>query len=136
MSRSTWISYRKGGKATSLNHSVIMGFLGGSEGKNPPALAGDTASIPGLKDTWEKEMAAYSSSLAWRIQWTEDPVLSRGGLELQKSQTQLTEQQQNHANSTLHSKHANSGYWQNSLTRTLFSKILYDLSRVDCGKQT
>ena len=61
-----------------------MGFLGGSEGKNPPALAGDTASIPGLKDTWEKEMAAYSSSLAWRIQWTEDPVLSRGGLELQR----------------------------------------------------
>ena len=65
-----------------------MGFPGGSEGKNPPALAGDTASIPGLKDTWEKKMAAYSNSLAWRIQWTEEPVLSGGGgLELHESDT-------------------------------------------------
>ena len=64
-----------------------MGFPGGSEGKNPPALAGDTASIPGLKDPWEKEMATCSNSLAWRIQWTEEPVLSGGGLEFQELDT-------------------------------------------------
>ena len=32
----------------------------------------------GPKDCLEKEVAAYSSILAWRIPWTEEP----GGLEL------------------------------------------------------
>ena len=93
-----------------MNRSVIMGFPGGSEGKNPPAHAGDTVSMPGLKRPREKEMAAYSSSPAWRIQRTDEPVLPGGGLESPKSWILLTEQQQSHAKSTLHSKHGNSGY--------------------------
>ena len=35
--------------------------------KNLPANAGDLGSIPGWEDPWEKEMANYSSILAWRI---------------------------------------------------------------------
>ena len=43
---------------------------------NPPASAGDlrdTGSIPGSEDPLEKKMATYSSILAWRIPWTEEP---------------------------------------------------------------
>ena len=36
----------------------------------------------GEKDSLEKEMAAHSSILAWRIPWTEEP----GGLQSVKSQ--------------------------------------------------
>jgi len=42
--------------------------------KNPPA--GDSGSTPGGEDPLEKEMAAHSTILAWRIPWTEEP----GGL--------------------------------------------------------
>ena len=45
---------------------------GGSVVKNPPAKAGDTGSIPGQEDPLEKEMATYSSILAWKIPWTEE----------------------------------------------------------------
>ena len=41
-----------------------------------PANAGDTedsGSILGQEDSLEKEMATPSSSLAWRIPWTEEP---------------------------------------------------------------
>ena len=44
----------------------------------------------GWEDPLEKEMAPYSSILAWRIPWTEEP----GGLQsmgLKKSQTQLSD---------------------------------------------
>ena len=40
-----------------------LDFPGGSGVKNPPASAGDTASIPGLEDSLEKEMATHSSIL-------------------------------------------------------------------------
>ena len=36
----------------------------------------------GWEDPLEKEMATYSSILAWRISWTEDP----GGLQFMGSQ--------------------------------------------------
>ena len=50
----------------------------GSVVKNLSAQAGDTHSIPGVrKIPPEKEMAAHSSILAWRIPWTEEP----GGLQ-------------------------------------------------------
>ena len=39
--------------------------------KNPPANAGDVSSIPGLEDPLEKEMATHTSTLAWKIPWTE-----------------------------------------------------------------
>ena len=35
--------------------------------KNPSASAGDAGSIPGSEGPLEKEMAIYSSILAWRI---------------------------------------------------------------------
>ena len=42
----------------------------------------------GQEDAREKEMATYSSTLAWRIPWTEDP----GGLQSKGSEswTQLS----------------------------------------------
>ena len=55
--------------------SLCRGFPGGSMVKNPPANAGDTRDmglIPEL-DPLEKEMATYSSTLAWSIPWTEQP---------------------------------------------------------------
>ena len=47
--------------------------------KNPPANAGDmrdTGSIPGSGRSPRGGLATYSSILAWRIPWTEEP----GGL--------------------------------------------------------
>jgi len=43
--------------------------------KNSSANAGDTgdASSLGWEDPLEKEMATYSSILAWKIPWTEGP---------------------------------------------------------------
>ena len=40
-----------------------MGFLSGSVVKNLPATTGDA----------EKAMASHSSTLAWKIPWTEEP---------------------------------------------------------------
>ena len=42
--------------------------------KNLPASAGDMSLIPGSRDLLEKEMAAHSSILAWKIPWTEEPT--------------------------------------------------------------
>ena len=38
---------------------------------------------PGRKESLEKEMATHSSTLAWKITWTEEP----GGLQSKGSQT-------------------------------------------------
>ena len=45
--------------------------------KNPPAMPETWARSLGREDPLEKEMAAHSSILAWRIPWTEEP----GGLQ-------------------------------------------------------
>ena len=48
--------------------------------KNLPANAEDTedvSSILGLGRPLEKEMATYSSTLAWKIPWIEEPDRSR-----------------------------------------------------------
>ena len=52
-----------------------MGFQVALVLKNPPVKAGnirDLGLIPGLKDPLGKDMATHSSSLAWRIPWTEE----------------------------------------------------------------
>ena len=53
-----------------------MGFPGGSVGKNLPAMQ-EPQEIPvlslGQEDSLKKEMATYSSILAWEISWTEEP---------------------------------------------------------------
>ena len=44
--------------------------------KNPNANAGDIRDvglIPGSEDPLEEDMATYSSILAWRVPWTEEP---------------------------------------------------------------
>ena len=52
---------------------------GGSDGKECTCNAGDLGLIPGLgrspgwEDPLEEGMATYSSILAWRIPWTEEP---------------------------------------------------------------
>ena len=54
--------------------------------KNLPANAGNV----GREDPLEKEMATYSTILAWKTPWTEEP----GGLQpvgSQKNQTQLSD---------------------------------------------
>ena len=54
--------------------------------KNLPALQETWVQFLGWEDTLEKEMATHSSTLAWKIPWTEEP----GGLQSmgsQKSQT-------------------------------------------------
>ena len=50
-----------------------MGFPGGSDGKASACNAGDPGSIPGWEDPLEKETATHSSTLAWKIPWTEEP---------------------------------------------------------------
>ena len=57
--------------------------------KNLPAMQDMGVQSLGRDDPPEKEMATYSSILAWRIPWTEEP----GGLQSmgsQKSRTQLS----------------------------------------------
>ena len=46
------------------------------------ASVGDAGSILGWEDPLEKEMATHSSTLAWKIPWTEEP----GGLQSMGSQ--------------------------------------------------
>ena len=45
--------------------------------KNPPAMQEMWVLSLGWEDPLEKEMATLSSTLAWRIPWTEEP----GGLQ-------------------------------------------------------
>ena len=40
---------------------------------NPPAMQETLVQSLGQEDPLEKEMATHSSTLAWRIPWTEDP---------------------------------------------------------------
>ena len=53
------------------------GFPSGSDGKESACNVGNLGSILGWEDPLEEGMATYSSVLAWRISWTEDP----GGLQ-------------------------------------------------------
>ena len=41
--------------------------------KDPPAVKETQVWFPGHEDPLEKELAAHSSILAWRIPWTEEP---------------------------------------------------------------
>ena len=80
---------------------VLLGFPGGSDGKESACNVGHLDLIPGLGRSTGKGMATYSSILAWRIPWTEKPAgLQSKGLErvrqatvheVTKSQTQLSD---------------------------------------------
>ena len=63
---------------------IYMGYQVALVLKNPPVKAGnirDLGSIPGLKAPLGKDMATHSSSLVWRILWTEE---SGRSMELQR----------------------------------------------------
>ena len=59
---------------------LLLGFPGGSYGKESACNAGDLGSSPGSgqspgkgNDYTFQEMATQSSTLAWKIPWTEEP---------------------------------------------------------------
>jgi len=60
--------------------------------KNLPAMQETWVRSLGQEDPLEKEMTTYSSILAWRISWTEEPA----GLQSMESQESDTTQRLNH----------------------------------------
>ena len=52
---------------------MMLGFPGGSDGKESACNAGDLDSIPASERPPGEGMATYSSILAWRMPWTEEP---------------------------------------------------------------
>ena len=54
-----------------------MGFPGGPVVKNPAAVQETWVQFMSREDPLQKEMATYSSILAWEIPWMEQP----GGLQ-------------------------------------------------------
>ena len=67
---------------------MCMAFLGTQVVKNLPVMQETWVRSLGREDPLEKEMAAHSSILAWRIPWTEEP----GGLQSMGSQESDTTQ--------------------------------------------
>ena len=61
----------------------IQGFRDGSDSKESACSVGDQDLISGWEDPLEKEVATYSSILAWRIPGTGEP----GGLPSMGSQS-------------------------------------------------
>ena len=51
----------------------ILDFPGGSDSKASACNVGDPVRFLGREDPLEKEMATHSSTLAWKIPWTEEP---------------------------------------------------------------
>ena len=45
--------------------------------KNSPANSGNSGSIPGSKNSLEREMTTHSSTLAWETPWTEEPGVAK-----------------------------------------------------------
>ena len=52
--------------------SLSRGFSGGSDGKASAYNAGDLGLIPGSGRSSGEELATHSSTLAWKIPWTEE----------------------------------------------------------------
>ena len=61
---------------------LVKCFPGGSDAKALPAVQETRVRSLGQEDPLEKEMAIHSSTLAWKIPWTEEP----GGLQSMGSQ--------------------------------------------------
>ena len=59
--------------------------------KNLPAMQETWVQSPGWEETLEKEMATHSSTLAWKIPWTEEPggLLSMGSHRVEHDQSEL-----------------------------------------------
>ena len=52
---------------------ILLGFPGGSAGRESACNVGDLGSIPGLGRSPEEGMVTHSSILAWRTPGTEEP---------------------------------------------------------------
>ena len=61
---------------------------GGLVVKNLPKIQETQVWFLGWEDSLEKQIATYSSILAWKIPWTEEPR-GRQSMGLQKRQTRL-----------------------------------------------
>ena len=55
------------------DHFTLKGSLVAQMTKNPPAMWETWVRSLGQEVPLEKEIATYSSILAWRIPWTEEP---------------------------------------------------------------
>ena len=65
------------------------GLPGGSEVKELPPNRGNMDLTPGLVDPLKEETTTYSSTLSWRIPWTEDLAAAIHGVT--KNWTQLSD---------------------------------------------
>ena len=54
-------------QSINLIYIILKTFSGGSVVKNPSVNVGDAGSIPASGRSPREEMAAYSSTLAWKI---------------------------------------------------------------------
>jgi len=90
------------------------GFPGGSVGKEFACNAGDLGSIWGLgwEDPLEKGMATHSSTLAWRIPWTEKP-----------GRLQSMESQRVRHGWAIHIQHQHTNNWVHFLSLLIFSFV-------------
>ena len=73
--------------------------------KNLPAMLETWVRSPGWKDPLEKGMETYSSILAWRSPWTEDP----GGL--QSMGPDMTERLMQQLNTCMRLRMPPTGFW-------------------------
>ena len=55
-----------------MNKVTSRGFPGGSDGKASACSVGDPGSIPGLGRSPGEGNGNHSSTLAWKIPWTEE----------------------------------------------------------------
>ena len=56
-----------------MHTGELRGFPGGTSGKNLLSMQKMQVQSLGLEDSLEKGRATHSSTLAWRIPWTEEP---------------------------------------------------------------
>ena len=83
MDREAWQATVHGvAKSRTRLSDFTVTFLVPQMVKNLPAMQEIWVRFLGREDPLEKEMAIYSSILAWRIPWTEEP----GGLQSMGSQ--------------------------------------------------
>ena len=67
-------THARGFHITVINFLVHkMGFSGGSDSKPSACNAGDLGLIPGSGRSHGEENGDHSSTLAWKIPWTEEP---------------------------------------------------------------
>ena len=59
--------------------------------KHPPAIRETQVRSLGWEDLLEKEMAIHSSTIAWKIPWTEEPGRLHAVHGVAKNQTQLSD---------------------------------------------